>query len=33
MKYSFHFEAEIELNSYIDYYEEFKIGLGLGVCK
>ena len=29
MKYSFHFEAEIELNSYIDYYEEFKVGLGL----
>ena len=29
MKYSFHFEAEIELNSYIDYYEECKIGLGL----
>lgn len=29
MKYSFHLEAELELNRYIDYYEECKIGLGL----
>ncbi|QKF74408.1 putative toxin-antitoxin system toxin component [Aliarcobacter faecis] len=29
MKYSFHLEAETELNTYIDYYEECKQGLGL----
>ena len=29
MNFSFHPEAEIELNASIDYYEECKIGLGL----
>ncbi|RBQ26114.1 MULTISPECIES: type II toxin-antitoxin system RelE/ParE family toxin [Arcobacteraceae] len=29
MNYSFHIEAEIELNTYIDYYEECKKDLGL----
>jgi len=28
MKYSFHYEAELEFNSAIDYYEECQDGLG-----
>ena len=29
MSYSFHQEAEIELNNQVDYYEEYRQGLGL----
>jgi plasmid stabilization system protein ParE len=29
VKYSFHNKAQLELNDYIDYYEECKVGLGL----
>jgi len=32
MNYSFHPEAEKELNEAIDYYEGCKNGLGLDIC-